>query len=127
MENLTILKLNTFDQYFWSAKLGFDKTFTLLDYSEENLNQTAAVAQSIIVDFYFSQTSLDEEQEITLSILNALRNSGRKTTLFLLSPSYAGETIRKFTVDRTEIIKHNFSMQMIEEIAQNLNNTNKAS
>ena len=120
MENLSILKLNDFDTFFWKAKVGFNQEFNLLDYSEEALSKVVEESSIVIVDFYFSRTSLDEEQEIRLNIIEELLFAKRDIQLFILSPSYAGETMLKIKRSNLRIKGHNFSSQMMEEIANAL-------
>lgn len=120
MKNLSILKLNDFDTFFWKAKLGFNQEFHLHRYSEESLLEVSENSTVVIVDFYFSKTSLDEEQEIRLDIIDELISTNRDIQLFLLSPSYAGESMLKIKRSNLEIKGHNFSALMLDEISKAL-------
>lgn len=120
MKNLSILKLNDFDTFFWKAKLGFNREFDLYKYSEESLAEVKENSTVIIVDFYFSKTSLDEEQQIRLDIIDELVFAQREIQLFFLSPSYAGESMLKIKRSNLEIKGHNFSPLILEEISKAL-------
>lgn len=130
MKKTHILKLNNFDTTFWKAKLGFGQDFLLSDYNSDSLKEAGANAQIVILDFYFSRTSMDEEQAIRIETMAHLALTNRPITLYVLSPSYAGETILKIKKSSLEVNCHNFSGIILEKICQHLesnNNTKKAS
>jgi hypothetical protein len=130
MKNLSILKLNNFEAFFWKAKLGFHQKFNLVEYSDESLAATKLKADVVILDFYFSGTSLEEEKEITIEVMSSLKLSGRKVQLFVLSPSFAGEKILNIKKGDLKVSCHNFSITILENICNLLstnNNFQKAS
>ena len=124
MKNLTILKLNNFDTTFWKSKLGFNQEFNLLDYSDQNLLGPAFNSSIVVLDFYFSATSLDEEHEITLNVMSQLVYCKHKIDLFVLSPSYAGETILHIGKKYLDVYCHNFSGDILEQLCNQLANIN---
>ncbi|MFT4600292.1 MAG: hypothetical protein ACI857_000466 [Arenicella sp.] len=130
MKNVSILKLNNFDSFFWKTKLGFNQEFELLDYSEFILMEKAKIADVIVLDFYFSRLSLKQEQEIILQAMASLIHSEREIHLFILSPSFAGDPILRIKKRNLSINCHNFSSTILERICTQLNaniNLQKAS
>jgi hypothetical protein len=125
MKNLTILKLNNFDLFFWKAKLGFNQDITLENYTDESLLKARSKSDLIILDFYFSRTSLDEEQSITINVMSDLFLAKQSIDLFILSPSYAGETILNLKKGKLKVQCHNFSGTILENICCKLNSNNE--
>ena len=117
MGSLGVLKFNNYSKLFWQCRLGPSSIFEVEHFSSEKLFEFLNQGLDILlIDFYFSNISLEEEESIKQDIINACQKDCALKELYFLSPTYAGEQIRVLEISNFKLVEHNFSLNLLESL-----------
>lgn len=83
-------------------------------------------SNTLLIDFYYSQYSLEKEAQICQQILEISKNYN--THIFIISPAFKGEPILQFIHGKFRVIAHYLSERLLFELRtalQTKKSTNK--
>lgn len=123
MNSLAIIKYNNYNKGFWNSKLD-SSNYVLVQGSQASNQIQFLNCDTMILDFYFSTTSEEEEKEIIASCVAQLQNRPTPVTLFVLSPCYTGSIMLNQHKENVQLIAHNFCGSMLELINATTHNQN---
>lgn len=115
MNALSIISYNHLNKAFWDNKL--DTPEYIIARGDHGSDQLQFLkCSTVILDFYFSNKSEEEEKEIIEAYTLQLQQKSNPVTLFVLSPNFVGSFLINHHRKNVQMIAHNFCGTMLDLI-----------
>ncbi len=118
MQNLQILTNNKFGADFWQQRAGMIDgiEFNPLDFTVFK-NLIVAQNEFILVDFYYSKLTLQQENELIKKLEEYVLNDFGFLKLFILTPSFAGAKLEDKRHSNRTVIIHNYTCHFLRKLS----------